>query len=315
MPNELTSIGGKAFSGCRSLAAVNIPAGVTEWKNNPFANCPRLTITLAPKHPSFLQFKGVICSADKTTILHYSANKRQAAFIPPKQITTIGAGAFSGCLYLRAAALPPTLETVQDEAFSNCANLTTIQFRNPEVALGKGVFSNCTALRSIALPEKCTELPENLFSGCTKLTQIKFPAELEKIGDGVFEKCAGLRQLSFPKSVGSIGKKAFSGCIYLDKITFPENLSELGENAFEKCIRLQDIRLPEGVSAVKKNTFSGCISLRRVILPKSVENVEEGAFDKCEKLTKVTTLNPDLEENEDVFGKKIKLVKPRKKKR
>ena len=71
--------------------------------------------------------------------------------------------------------------------------------------------------------------------------------------------------------------------------------------------------IPEGVTVIKKKTFAGCSTLRKLVLPKSVEGVEEGALEKCEKLSRVFTHNTEMEANEDVFGKKIKLVKPRKK--
>ena len=49
-------------------------------------------------------------------------------------ITSIGAGAFSGCTRLSAVVLPQSLVSVGAEAFYNCTALSVINYRGSETA-------------------------------------------------------------------------------------------------------------------------------------------------------------------------------------
>ena len=100
---------------------------------------------------------------------------------------------------IKSITLPSTINTINENAFSACLNLETID------------LSNCTNLTSIGYMA---------FSGCRGLTSITLPESLASIEAYAFNSCSGLTSISLPSSLTSIGDYAFSGCDKLSSATF-----------------------------------------------------------------------------------------------
>ena len=105
IPNSVTSIGDKAFSGCSSLTSITIGNGVSSIGEGAFAGCSSLTsITI------------------------------------PDSVTSIGRGAFYGCKSLTSITIPDGVTSIGNETFSGCKGLSAVTFLGNAPKAGQLVF-------------------------------------------------------------------------------------------------------------------------------------------------------------------------------
>lgn len=195
-PYSVTAIGYAAFSGCSSLASINIPDGVTSIGDYAFSGCSSLT----------------------------SINI-------PDGVTYIGDYAFSGCSSLISINIPDGVTSIGSYAFERCSSLTSITIPAGVTSIGGGAFENCSSLTSINIPDGVTSIGQFAFYYCTSLTSINIPEGVTNIGESAFRDCSSLTSITVPSSVETIGSKAF-GTHYM-VVTFnsatPCTQSGLGE--------------------------------------------------------------------------------------
>jgi hypothetical protein len=203
---NVTSINMMMFSGCASLANVELPEAAS-LGNMAFSTCASLTNVDAPK------------------------------------VVTVGIGAFGNCTSLTSISLPAA-ENIKGTAFSDCASLTGVSLPVAEV-IGDGAFAGCTSLESITLPSaktigklafgKVEEVDEHteeviLSQTCPNLVTVSLPMA-ESIGEKAFGDCEKLAAVSLP-SVKTIGKNAFINDKSLTTLVLPDNAPALEADAF-----------------------------------------------------------------------------------
>ena len=108
IPDGVTSIGGSAFSGCRSLSSITIPNSVTTIGEQAFSGCWSATTLKLPDNLQLIK---------KET--------------------------FKGCSKLKSVTIPSTVEVIYQEAFNGCNSLESVtsQATNPPF-LYDNSFSN-----------------------------------------------------------------------------------------------------------------------------------------------------------------------------
>ena len=213
---NVTSIGGSAFSGCSKLKSIVIPDAVNTIGSYAFQNCSDMT--------SAKIGNGVV---------------------------TIGESAFSGCSSLSAITIPQSVTNIGNYVFSNCTNLAKVTIADSEITLTLGsngsnpIFSYCpldyvyigrdisyqtsswygyspfyrnTSLRAVKITDKETEISENEFYGCTNLQQVEIGDGVTTIGKWAFSGCSSLKYFAFGTQVANIGQEAFSDCTAIEEI-------------------------------------------------------------------------------------------------
>ena len=252
---------GGVFSGCRTLASIDIPDGVTSIGSYAFYGCTGLTsITL------------------------------------PAGLRSIGQYAFSGCTGLTSITLPAGLRSIGNYAFSGFTGLTSIDIPDGVTSIGSYAFYGCTSLASVDFPDGLEVIEYCAFSGCTGLASVDFPDGLEVIKSNAFEGCTGLASVDFGDGVTSIGRYAFSGCTGLASIDIPDGVTSMGydvsafskyidEYAFEGCTGLTSIELPNSLVAISGGVFSGCTGLTSIDFPDGLKII--GGFSGCTGLTSI----------------------------
>ena len=168
---KIASIGRYAFAGCTNLTEVVIHATLGKY-------------TSIGGYIEQRAFYG--CSSLK-----------KVTFGNDCELQTIDDAAFYGCTALEEISIPISVTSINPYAFSNCSNLTTVNFNCPALTtINEAAFENCKSLTSIDL------------SGCTALTQI---------GKNAFRYCSAARYIKLPNSIvngdySGVNQAAFVGC-------------------------------------------------------------------------------------------------------
>jgi hypothetical protein len=139
-------------------------------------------------------------------------------------------------------------------AFSNCTNLTEIEFMNTDTTIGNNAFANCTSLESVDLPENLMAIGGNAFFACHALESIKWPVNLESLGTAAFLNCTSLKSIVLPNSVKTLGGSVFAHCTGLEEVILPAGLTSAGTGVFMGCA-LESIDLPNGLETLDDNFF------------------------------------------------------------
>ena len=152
IPDSVTSIGGRAFSGCRGLTSIEIPDSVTSIGDRAFSQCNSLTeINVSANNPNFTSENGVLYNKSKTEIISMPGGIC-GCFSIPDSVTSIGRHAFSGCSNLTSIEIPNSVTSIGSEPFLGCKGLTEVHCRikkikeveiKSEVVIISDAFDDC----------------------------------------------------------------------------------------------------------------------------------------------------------------------------
>lgn len=235
LPENLRTIGAKAFYGCEHLKEIEIPNGVSDMGEAAFQFCRELTTVRLPESLSIIPSEAFT----------YCYNLSQIEI--PNGVTEIGYYAFGCCDSLETVTLPKSFRTFGEEAF------------------------NGSNIREIEIPEGVTDIARDTFAFCGDLRTVKLPESLRTIGKGAFQYCQGLVEIEIPEGVTDIYPWAFAYCLNLRTIKLPESLRTIGTKAFDSCYELPVIVIPEKVKMIEKETFFDSGIRRIYVISKDTE--------------------------------------------
>ncbi len=138
IPNGVTSIGDSAFSNCHSLTSVTIPSSVIAIGTNPFCGCPA---DLKNESKAFIYEHNVLFNKDKTTLISYRA--KEANYVIPDSVTSIGECAFLECNSLTSIIIPDSVTSIGVCAFAQCNSLTSINIPDSVTTIANHAFAIC----------------------------------------------------------------------------------------------------------------------------------------------------------------------------
>jgi hypothetical protein len=160
IPAGVTSIGDKAFFVCQNLTTINIPGNVTAIGDETFLNCQSLT-----------------------------------AINIPTGVTSIGDRAFLNCQSLTAINIPAGVTSIGDEAFIFCKNLSNISVekQNPCLADIDGVLFDKCENRILCYPAGKNDISYTIPAGVTNIRKDAF------YGCDILKTVHLSRKVSIPK--------------------------------------------------------------------------------------------------------------------
>lgn len=245
---------------------------------------------------------------------------REVEVIVPKQVHTIGEGAFKACVSLKRVVLPSGLKRIMDGAFKGCRMLEEVEIPEGVSYIGSYGFHRCHSLKRVILPPSVESLGDCVFLYCDSLTQVRIPG-VRTLGRQVFVNDVSLESLEIsPKLEESCICEVFTGCGRLGEITFAGGESWHIPNVVEvlagemqvpslvrviagdalrmielegRClirylINLKHVEIPEGIESLGTGCFFDKRGILSVKLPKSVRKIGSRAFRNCISLEKVS---------------------------
>ena len=197
---------------------------------------------------------------------------------------------FMGCENMQVApTIPNSVTSIGSGAFDGCVNLTSVLIPSGVISIGEGAFDGCSSLTgNLVIPDSVTSIGSHAFYGCSSLTSVTIPDSVTSIGNYAFDGCSGLTSVTIPNSVTAIDNYAFCGCSGLTSITIPNSITTIGEGVFYDCSSLISITIPNSVTSIGNYAFQNCTSLTDIVIPDSVTNIGDYAFYDCDGLTSIT---------------------------
>lgn len=186
----LKRIGGEAFYGCKNLKKLTIPETVEYIGGGAFYGCSNIwSLTYNAINAECGSFMESNASLEKIVI--------------GDKVRRLPRGIFSGREFTEVT-LPACLERIDDNAFSGCENLTTINLSDSIRYIGYDAFYGCSSLKNIHWPLRLTTIGSRAFRQ-TALETISLPEGVTSVGDGAFYICPFAKTVYIPSTANVEG--------------------------------------------------------------------------------------------------------------
>ena len=264
LPDNLKSIGYKAFWGCKSLSGnISFPEGLETIAAGAFMNCTNL---------SSISFPSTLVTLGQENGTLYSD------------------GAFANCTGLCCEiVIPEKMESIGPNTFRGDNGLYG-QIYLPESLrfLGEAAFRGCKGLSgSLKIPHKICQIPDECFQGCGFGGTLTLHDGITSIGTRAFLNCYFKGGVSLPSRLEVISEESFESCKFSGSLVLPAGVRVIGKRAFNWNSRLTGIlEIPGNVISLGAGAFANCQGIEGVVIPESLETIKsefgvDGAFEDC----------------------------------
>lgn len=270
VPDNVTTLGTRAFAHCYYLKEATVGSGVKEIGTSAFAlDTVLTTITLK------------------------------------EGLETVGDNAFGKCKMLTRADLPSTVQTIEFMAFASCDSLVAVTLPAGLQRIGASAFAHSENLREMIIPDNVTSFGANVFTGCKRLAKVVVGTGITKIPSETFYG-SGVKDVTLPEGITEIGEKAFYDCDVLEELTLPQTVTTVGRMAFAddsllaminipdgvdtldapfyRTFNLEDVYLSNGLREIPAHLLAYNTKLHTINVPEQITKIGEGAFYQCEQL-------------------------------
>lgn len=219
--------------------------------------------------------------------------------------------------------------SIDDEAFGESSELTSVSIPNSVTSIGSKAFQNCWRLTSIILPGNLNSIGGSAFSGCSGLTSVV--SEIENpydIDSQVFSGISTDAQLIVPCGTASAyqsktGWKQFTYIVetngqcgenvFYSYDVSTQTLTIYGEGAMYDYDSFNAVKPPlpnaakyiiiePGVTRIGDMAFWGNTNLISVSIPNSVTSIGYSSFFGCSRLSSLTIPNGVTSIGDNAFG-------------
>lgn len=204
--------------------------------------------------------------------------------------------------------LPPSIQTIEEEAFSGC-HIKYVEIPD-NCEVGYEAFAFCDELNNAVFGENC-KIDGWVFRGCSQLSQITIgegSVSVNHNSPGVFEDCTGLQSIHLPDSWcfydGNEDTYAyhqqFEDCTNLEKISFnPTNKKYTISDGIiyskdEKelvyypfYLTSSEYEMPDSITTIAPYAFKNQEHLQHITFSSNINKIGWGAFMYCSQLNNV----------------------------
>ena len=218
IPDGVVEIGEDAFTDCRNLQIVNIPASVTKdgvmaedaygYKSFVFDKCTTLQqINVNSDNLELSSSDGVLFNKDKTVILFVPHDLSTTHYVVPLGVIEFGIS-FAYNITVEIIDIPESVEKIPMLIWHTCRALKefNVDKENKFFSSVDGVLFNKAKTVLLKMPTQhkqiCYTIPDGVveignlaFRGCTELETVHIPDSVNRINDRSFNCCENLRRV------------------------------------------------------------------------------------------------------------------------
>ena len=214
-------------------------------------------------------------------------------------ITSISAGAFSGCIELTLVSFPKTLKSIGNNAFAHCTSLVLVNFNDNLETIGEKAFIE-TGITSITIPNSVKTIGKSAFGNCPKIESITFGQQVQ-LKQNVLDGCASLKTISVNKNNTNI-ISANNVLMSFDRktiLTYPmtletqcieieQTVENIVAKAFYKNVNITSISIKGEMKVIEDEAFAECTSLEELkYYGKTNPSFGNNVFKSATQLTQV----------------------------
>lgn len=303
----MKTIESSAFSGCRNLSEVELPASLTTIESSVFHLC--INLKTVSYDGSLKQWNDITANND---VLGYSC---------PSLVMSDYTAQF---ILVKNAFLDPPPKTVTITKYTGKESTVILPSTInswPVTKIGEDALKDNTTITSVTIPANVTEIGSNAFAGCTNLTIVNYAGDWSNLtiqsGNPAVQDAANAPLFDFEfippdntavivtnykykgtaadvtipsryqgKPVTMIDHAAFHDSA-VTSVTIPDSVTAIHDSAFAYCSSLTNISIPNSVTAIGSFAFEGCTKLESITLPSSLLTISEFLFYDCSQLTTI----------------------------
>lgn len=332
-------IGPWAFSYCRALDSIVIPASIDLIGSGAFFGCKNLSYI--KNYNPFVKLEDMVFDACTSLPcvdgLYYADNiivkakdKERYSYAIKDGTTIIAPSAFFALEQAQSVFIPSSIRIIGKNAFQMCSSLISIRLPDSLSIIEHNAFSDCSSLQSLIIPKGVTELYSDVTANSSKIKKIEVSKANSKydsrddcnaiIESSTNKLILGCSNTIIPNTVVEIGDEAFYGCKNFKKLFIPASVMKIGRRAFvgtgvESVVvdsnnPVYDSRKNcNAIIEKDSNTLLFGISSTRI--PNSVKHIGRSAFERCEglKQLKISSSILSIEDSAFAYCEKLKSVK------
>ncbi len=229
---EVNNIGNYAFAECYRLKSITMPK-VNTLGEGAFSRLGASQITLPKGITSIGNYAFYYSNLESITI--------------PSSMTKISDYCFFGCSKLTSASIPSTVTKICNDAF-RASGLTSITLPGVET-IEDNAFTNCKQLAEVIFAEGLATLEYQPFSGCTALTEIDLPSTLCYMENRAFDECTSIKKVisrAVTPPTHNNSSSILNGCdktdvkLYVPAMSIDQYRAESGWKTFYTILPLEE---------------------------------------------------------------------------
>lgn len=243
IPSGIKTIASSAFTQCKELTSITLPASVTNIVTTSTGkaigyNAKLASINVHAESETFASLNGILYDKSLTTLV-------RCPQIVPTDI-----------------AIPTSVTKIADWSCAWCVGVPENVLSSSVTEIGHDAFYEAKTPGMI-IPESVTYIGKGAFESST-LSYVTLPHSITKIGKRTFIYCENLASVEIPNSVTSIEEDAFNNT-GLTSVIIPSSVASIGQDAFRQC-PLETVEFESATINVENSAFQYIKSLREVVI-------------------------------------------------
>ena len=287
LPDSVKEIGDSAFASCSSLQEVHLPDSIEEIGKEVFSQCTKIS-----------KFSGKFASEDGLALimgprfLQYAVASTVNSYTVPEGVEQIDDYAFYQSQNLTTLRLPESIYRIGNNAIAKCSNLSSVYFESiyyPTMTTSTfGDKNTQNANLTLYVYEEAIDAFKNKYSSYSFGSRI--------VANGPAPQDAATTIIYYTTSDNSLINVKDYIVInheFIDekqgnKLEILGVLREFPYSLFTGNSKLWSVTLPSSIRRIATSAFSGCSALSYVSLAEGLEAMNDSAFYKCKNLSYIT---------------------------